>query len=251
MLSNNHQSSCAFGEQIVSYIYDEATAKERVNFETHLPNCSACADQIAGFGLVRSSINEWRKDDLFTLESSALNITESHSAKTAKSTVISNKTASWSGELRKLLSISPTWAAVFAALIVCAGLVWLFSSSLKIELAANKSPVITTISDNNSASNPKQETTQNPPEVKIKEVPKEIENSSTTRNNQKISAVKTTPKLKSVSPKMNNTVAENKPATNKKSNNAQKSEVPTLLNINEEDDKSLRLAELFEEIDTK
>lgn len=251
MLSNNHQASCAFGEQIVSYIYGETSAKGKKNFETHLPNCSTCADEIAGFGLVRSSINDWRKEEFFTLESPTLRIPAWRSTNLAQSTVVSGKTNSRIDELRKLLSFSPAWAAVFAAFIICAGLVWLFSSSLKNELAVNKSIEIPKVVENNPASNPKQNITQNPPDEKITDVPKTIEAKSTNQRNQNYNAAKTSPKSKSVAPKMNNTLAENKPATNKKSNNVQKSEVPTLLNIKEEEDKSLRLAELFEEIDTK
>ena len=60
MLNNNHNPSCAFAEQIVSYLYNETNAKEKAAFDAHLNNCSTCADELAGFGFVRSSIVEWK-----------------------------------------------------------------------------------------------------------------------------------------------------------------------------------------------
>ena len=249
--NNNHNSSCAFAEQIVSYIYDEASAKEKTEFESHLPNCLNCADEIAGFGFVRSSINEWRKDEFFTLESPALEIPALRPANLAQTTVVSNEKDSWIDELRKLFSFSPAWAVGFGALIISIGLVWMFFGSSQNDLADKSSeiPSVAPVIENKTVSNPKEEITQNSQVEKVAETPKAVENKHTAQKNQVVKASNNTPKLKSVTPKKNETVAGNKP--NKKSNNVQKQEVPTLSNLKEEEDKSLRLAELFDEIDTK
>jgi hypothetical protein len=59
------------------------------------------------------------------------------------------------------------------------------------------------------------------------------------------------PKQKNIVPKANETVAENGKNKEEKKINVPKGEVPKLAPYDEEEDKSLRLADLFEEIDTK
>ena len=258
MLNKNYNSSCAFDEQIVSYIYDEASVKEKNEFESHLPNCLSCADEIAGFGLVRSSIIEWRKDEFFTLESPALKIPAMRQA-TLGQTVSSEKD-SWFKEFRKLFSFSPAWAAGFAALIISIGLVWLFLGTTSNELASNKSleisPVLPISANKNLTTQAEEKVSVKSPNEQINNVQKidsTKKQESNPQRNQANKTATTTPKLKSVTPKINNSVAENSPVTNKsnKSNNVQKQTSPTLSGMSEEEDKSLRLAELFNEIDTK
>lgn len=241
MFSKNHNSSCAFGEQIVTYIYDEANAKERKEFESHLMNCLPCADEIAGFGLVRSSINQWRKEEFFALESPALQIPV-----TLTQTVKSGK-LSWIDEFRKLFSFSPAWVGGFAALLICLGLVWLFFGNSKNEMIAEVPPIV----EEKPIEQPKEENafvkSQDEKPVEIPQNVKQVEQKTVAPKNQTIKAVNM-PKLKSVRPKMDGATAENK---NKKSNTNQKKDAPTLVEMSEEDDKSLRLAELFDEIGSK
>ena len=253
MLSNNNHSTCAFGEQIVSYIYDEASAKERHEFESHLPNCLSCAEEIAGFGLVRSSISEWRKDEFFTLESPALEIPA------LRPVVVASEKNSWFDEFRKLFSISPAWATGFAALILSIGLVWIFFGSSQNDfVASNKSvevPTVAPIVVNKTVEQPKEEKVSvNPKDEKVTDVPKNdltTEQKPVLPKNQVVKASNTAPKVKSVTPKTNNSMAVNKSNKNNKSNTAQKQSAPTLTEMKDDEDNSLRLSEIFDEIDTK
>ncbi len=245
--NNNHNSSCAFGEQIVSYIYNEASAKERNEFESHLPNCLSCADEIAGFGLVRSSISEWRREELFVLESPALKIPA------LRPIVATSEKGTWIDELRKLFSFSPAWAAGFAVLIICVGLVWLFFGNSKNEMIVEIPPIV----EEKPIEQPKEENAfVKPQDEKPVEIPQKVKQTEqktvAPKNRETIKAVNT-PKLKSVQPKFNNSMATNKQNLNRnnKSNTVQKQEAPTLSGVSDEDDKSLRLAELFNEIDGK
>lgn len=257
MLNNNNHFSCAFAGQIVSYIYDEATAAERKEFETHLPNCLSCADEIAGFGLVRSSINEWRKkDEIFTLDAPALEIPNLRTANLAQT--VSSEKVSLFDELRKLFTISPAWAAGFAALIVCVGLIWLFFGNSKNDLAANinKQTEVPPAVENKSVEQSKEETasvtnSQTEDSTDVPQKVEEVEQKPNSPRNKAVKAANTTPKLKSVTPKTNNAMAENRQNNRNKSRYVQKQTTPTLSDMKEEEDNSLRLSELFEEIGTR
>lgn len=239
------KKNCEFAEQIVAYIYDEASAKERNKFESHLINCLPCADEIAGFGLVRSSINEWRKEEFFALESPALDIPQ------LRPIVVSSEKSSWIDELRKLFSFTPAWAGGFAALMICLGLVWFFYNNSKIDTIAEVPAIV----EEKPAELPKEEIVQtvNPPQSDIKETPqkvKQIEQKTVAPKNQIVKTVNT-PKLKSnpVQPKTNNTMAQNnKSNKNNSSTYATKKDAPKLVEVAEEEDESLRLSELFDEI---
>jgi hypothetical protein len=237
-----------FAEEIVSYIYDEAPAKERREFEAHLKNCLMCADELVGFGFVRSSLTEWRNDEVFAIEMPRL---ENPAIKTS-TPVISTTSSSWLDNLRELFAWFPTWktaSVAFAVLIVFAVAMFLVNSP----------------KNNEVASNTKQNGTQNGNKIEEKvssEVPPQNPQSESIPSNNKPEIAGTVPskdsaikasnnsqKQKTIAPKTNETVAQTK--DEKKNKNIQKREVPTLTGIDEEEDKSLRLADLFEEIDTK
>jgi hypothetical protein len=46
-------------ETLVSYIYDELDAAERVAFETHLAACGECRDEVAGLRATRAHLARW------------------------------------------------------------------------------------------------------------------------------------------------------------------------------------------------
>lgn len=63
MLSNGRKANCRFEEEIVSYIYDEMPAVERSKFERHLSGCALCTDEFAAVSDARFSMFEWQKED--------------------------------------------------------------------------------------------------------------------------------------------------------------------------------------------
>lgn len=60
---NNDNKECGFEHEIVSYMYDELGAAERTQFETHLKNCGSCTDEFAAVSLSRFSVFEWQKEE--------------------------------------------------------------------------------------------------------------------------------------------------------------------------------------------
>ena len=55
---------CARAEDLVAYLYNEATRDEAKDFEAHLHHCASCRTELAAFGGVREALGEWRMQAL-------------------------------------------------------------------------------------------------------------------------------------------------------------------------------------------
>jgi hypothetical protein len=51
--------SCSDKDALIAYVYGECDSRTRDAVELHLTTCPACADEIAGFGMVRQTLGEW------------------------------------------------------------------------------------------------------------------------------------------------------------------------------------------------
>lgn len=269
MLSNNrhNSNSCAFGEQIVSYLYNEAGALDKNEFETHLSDCAACADELSGFGFVRSSISEWRKEEIFALELPALEIPSMKTTKVVETSTIAAESGSWLADLRGLFSLSPKLAfgsAAFAFAIVCVGLslvILNYSGNETIAENGNQNSgkiLASNKTDKGIEANPlKPQDEKNSIEKDSPQKFVALDNQSDEKlpTVKKDSAVKVTnsaPKNKLAAPKLNNIEASaNNLYKKNKTDNTRKQEVPKLSDFDEDEDESLRLTDLFAEIDTK
>jgi hypothetical protein len=112
---------CGRGEQLVGYLYGEATQAERAGFEQHLSQCAACRDELTAFTRVRESVGEWRAELL------------THAPGVAASDMIPvvaqptfnvdpARRSAWDA-LRAFCALSPAWlrfGSVAAMLAVCA-----------------------------------------------------------------------------------------------------------------------------------
>jgi len=264
MLNNTSKnSSCDYTEQLISYFYDETNQAEKAAFDAHLTNCLDCTDELAGFGFVRSSIIEWRDEEFSNLNAPVFEIP---AIKAANQTIKSDS-RSWLSDFRRLFSFNPmAAAAVFTALTVCAGLVFLaVKSSNNWEVAG--------IDNKNS-----EKIAASPTVGKINEEPKETiaesdsDNSSpgkspkstgaAPKNSQPLTArekrlaagdsvVRASSSAKDNTEKLENN--RNMKETNRenKKRTAQKQTVPSLTTLDDEEDKTVRLADLFDEIDAK
>jgi hypothetical protein len=246
MLNNNHHNpSCAFAEQIVSYLYGEAGTKEKAAFHVHLNSCSNCADELAGFGFVRSSIVEWKKEEFSNLETPSIKIPYPIAVSTEKQ--------SWVTELRKLFALSPAWSTALAVAAVCVGLTLLvfnFSNSNEVAEDNNKPmesvvlPIVEmqveqpkeSISDETANQTPMDKQSK-PSEIAPRVAPK----------NRIIKATNNPTKNNSVEQNSNNVANVRKIKDDKNTLAVQKQRVPKLNNLEEEEDNSLRLADLFTE----
>ena len=108
------------GEELVAYLYGEATKEEAALFRRHLDACAVCSEEFAALGSVRSGLSAWRAEALGTIPS--LNIGEALSPAPAFQTTDSRRRSARAA-LREFFSLSPLWlrAGAFAAtLAVCA-----------------------------------------------------------------------------------------------------------------------------------
>jgi hypothetical protein len=252
--NNGHDPSCNFAVDVVSYLYNEIGGAEKREFESHLAGCNTCSAELASFSGVRSSVNTWRAQEFDPLATPVIDIP--FETETAPATAAA---AGWRGtiltDFKRLFAFSP-WppAAVgFAALAIFIGLgFFAFSYMTRSgnDLAKNKTvdkPVVSPTAEpeknpgevaiNNSNSKPGDDKLITPPKAP------EPEGAAV-----KVSAVQNTPKNKSVKAGPD-TVTPRKAVD--KPNTQQNQKAPNLNNYTEEEDKTLRLADLFEEIDTK
>ena len=274
--NNNHNNStCAFAEQTVSYLYAETDAQEKTVFEAHLKSCSTCVEELANFSVVRSSVIEWRNEEFLSLEIPSIKIPFEKTREFYKSETDSKVTRSWFEELRRLFTLSPalTASASFAIVAVCLGIIFFANkSSNNVEVAdtstKNTEQIITspsevgnenfsnTLSTNGlekgigetSSGEQSKSLTANAKSNSRKTIP----DSSAGRKNSiaKVLDVSRSP-AKSLNREANSQKIKPASIENKKPTFAQTGKIPRLNNVEEEEDKSLRLAELFDDADAK
>lgn len=61
-MRNRYEKSCPLSHEIVSYVYGEIAADTEENFETHLAGCMVCTDEFAAVSEARYSMFEWKKE---------------------------------------------------------------------------------------------------------------------------------------------------------------------------------------------
>jgi anti-sigma factor RsiW len=54
---------CTDKDTLIAYVYGECDAETRYAVDAHLSSCPACADEVGGFGRVRSTLAEWTPPD--------------------------------------------------------------------------------------------------------------------------------------------------------------------------------------------
>lgn len=116
--------SCARAEELVAYLYNEASEREAKEFESHMQACASCEAELAAFGHVRSSIAVWRNQALghVKLTASAAELAPATELRQASPRRASAMTA-----LREFFALSPMWlraATALASLAICALVVW-------------------------------------------------------------------------------------------------------------------------------
>jgi len=282
MLDNNHNNySCEFAAEMISYVYGEINARAKSDFERHLTSCSNCTEEIAGFGLVRSSISDWR-NEFSTVETPAFVLPFEKEQILFETVSVSTEKSSWLGELHKIFPITPAWAATaFAALAICVGLTILvvnFSGDLNRneiavkEVNKNVLPAVSATvekkvkqtNETDSNESAKENVSDNPANQQdYKEKNSGSDSGFPVQTNLSVSKdsfVKVSTNSRKTSndykpspnsidlttEKTSETYKENKKTVPVKSQKALK-----LVEEDETEDDSVRLADLFDEIDTK
>ncbi len=267
--TNNHKNSpCAYAEQIVSYLYDEAEAREKTLFETHLKSCADCAEEFAGFSTIRSSVLEWRREEFSPLQIPAIEIPYAKNREFYKPGKNSEFSHLWFGKIRELFSLSPvlTASASFAIIAVClVVLFFTYKSSNEVTAGNNLKNTGQTVS-------PQKANKEEASDVAMAEdSAREVGGNSSdnepnslvaaTKNNQKpissaaarrkdsVVKVLEVARISDENPHRELSARKIKPAIfeNKNQTVAQTGKLPRLNNFEEYEDKSLRLAELLDD----
>jgi hypothetical protein len=119
MKESNSTNLCAHKDDLVTYLYGEASRIEAQGFEEHLRLCASCRTEIATFGTIREAVGEWRQQALGTLAAPAYEV----DATTALAPAVdSARRRSALAALREFFTLSPAWmraATAVVAVVFC------------------------------------------------------------------------------------------------------------------------------------
>ncbi|PYS87136.1 MAG: hypothetical protein DMF70_01150 [Acidobacteria bacterium] len=120
----NERSVCHRSEDLVTCLYNEASAAEAQDFAGHLETCEACRAEFAVFSQVHESILLWRNEALgsaFVPASQAVEVPAEATTDSRQFVRHEQKLPALTA-LREFFSVSPLWlrgATAFAALLLC------------------------------------------------------------------------------------------------------------------------------------
>jgi hypothetical protein len=132
----NERPVCHRAEDLVTFLYNEASSVERQDFADHAAQCDACRTELAVFREVHDSILTWRNEALGSVAS----VTQPATAvpgevvAPAQSAQDRRRRLSALAALREFFSVSPLWlrgATAFAALLLCMLALVVISRSFK------------------------------------------------------------------------------------------------------------------------
>lgn len=111
---------CTRAEDLVAYLYGEASETEARDFDRHMQNCAACRTELAAFGDVREAVGEWRQSALGVIPSTAFERDDVTAFASAKETLKPKRSAL--AAVREFFTLSPVWlraATAAIALVFC------------------------------------------------------------------------------------------------------------------------------------
>lgn len=133
MRTMNERPVCHRSEDLVTYLYNEASAAEAQDFASHIETCEACRAEFAVFSQVHESIVLWRNEALGSAFSPAPQAAPVPAEATdSRQFVRPERKLPALAALREFFSVSPLWlrgATAFAALLLCLLAVLAVSSS--------------------------------------------------------------------------------------------------------------------------
>lgn len=248
-------STCNNGEQIVSFLYGELSDKEKTDFERHLQVCDNCADELGEFSNVHFSLAEWRTEDFQHLSTPIFVMPPSQSVTEAAN--------SWYETFRRFFALHSAGFSAAAATVLLAfvGFFWFFNNSTaNNEIVSNRT---TNISGNDVSLKPEKDligknlnsTDKNDSETVefsgesqsriVKDVQPETTAVKTKVSNSLKNEKSKQSNRKKLAPIKPESGIEKPAPKNKNIEN-----IPTLA-IEDYEDNSLRLSEIFEEVSMK
>jgi hypothetical protein len=135
-MMSNFNNHCDFSEMLMSYLYGEIGAAESDKFKGHLAQCPHCAEELAGFAVLRSQVADWRQEEFAPLSAPAIVLPVATPIKQSvkKSPIIITEDPLSPPSLLDSIRAFFTppvmiGAAGFAAVLLCLGLIFTFMSS--------------------------------------------------------------------------------------------------------------------------
>ena len=225
-MQNDTKKICPYGDDIVSYMYEEMPVAERSAFEGHLVACEVCTDEFAAVSLSRFEAYDWKRIEFDPLTTPRIVIPYAE-----KTVSFGERLSAW----MSWVTVVPALATIILAAMV--GLIFWTNSrgpdpSQTEVLTVKGSPVVDTPVVQQVA--PKPEVASNP--GRASQMP-QVER-IVTKNKPSVPKSQFARRL-SPGMKLGNDMAMNV-ATDMK-------HAPRLGIRDEEDDRSLRLSDLFDE----
>jgi len=121
MQKENERPVCHRAEDLVTYLYGEATVEEARDFSAHIQQCDACRAEFNVFNRVHESIVTWRNEALGPIASPVVSREDVTSI--SPEIVQHGRRLPALAALREFFTVSPLWlrgATAFAGLLLCA-----------------------------------------------------------------------------------------------------------------------------------
>jgi len=126
-MENNERPICHRAEDLVTYLYGEATAEEARDFASHMRQCDACRAEFNVFNGVHESIVAWRNEAIGSIAAPQ----PSRDISFATPGVVQHQRKLPAlAALREFFTVSPLWlrgAIAFTGLLLCALLLFAVS----------------------------------------------------------------------------------------------------------------------------
>lgn len=157
-MMQENSNACSRAEDLVTYLYGEASGREAKDFERHMAKCAACRNELAAFRSVREGVVGWRDQSLPTFETSRAAMPALAEATVRKRSALA--------ALREFFTLSPTWlraTTAMAVLAICALVVFTvvrFSESSKQVIVQTALTSPTKVQENKMSNQPVQEVRQ-------------------------------------------------------------------------------------------
>lgn len=245
-MTNANSPNCKFTGDIVSYMYNEMPAAKASAFELHILACTSCTDEFAEISSARYEVYEWKKLEFDPLPTPMFDLpVHSQSAEV--------------GFIEKIRIAFGGWAVpsmAFAGLtvaILAGGILWDKSERDVAAVNSNAAPTSAEIE-------PARPLIQKPLE---KPDPRNVEPDPTVSAPGRIVVQEQTPRRDLKTPRVvSSRAAEMRPISPAKQTSARNEigtpaslrnpmrNAPTLNEFVEDEDTSLRLAQLFDDIET-
>lgn len=235
MLNNGNKQNCGFTDEIVSYIYGEIGSRDRMRFERHLAACPVCTDEFAAISNARFSVFEWQKEEFADLPTPQIVIPYGSTSNAG----VAGESFGTLSAIRAWLSSLSLPTAVAAALLVCVGL-----TVLGVKFLGSRDQPIATIGTVPMSPTDTDTAVTSAPDP---------EHAETTERKE---SVKPAQPVKAAVTQSRRSLPHASPAVDRPSNNfavapkqtPQTPKAPVLNSYEDNDDSSLRLADLFDEV---